>query len=355
MQDFNSYGYVDSKYDYLKKPVSGNYFRGEYTIYMNLYSFAPPIRAAIKAGKAGTVPGWGPTTHELINTFDSIKWVKDNGMDYVDPAFYFVPGYDDFAMPTEKEKIQIKNRVLELKKYADDIGIKIISTGIRNDFCTSDSERIKRDIERAKFYLEMSDLLDAKMMRLFVGEIPDDIEKTGFEKVADERFVKSIRELAEYCSSKNIKCMVAYQNHGDFLSTGNQSLYVADKLKDLPNTGLINDTGHFRHFGSKRADNYPWYDDIAKCLPVTVAFQLKMKPAGTESSGPLMDLPLFFRRLRMSECRCPISFEMLWRESNEDDPRKSANPVEEYKKQSLLFFKEIKAAELASRNMEPLK
>ena len=350
MQNFNSFGYVDSKYDYLRKPVSGNYYGGEYKIYMNLYSFARPIRALLKEAKSESVPGWGKTTNELINTFDAITWAKEVGMEYIDPAFYFVPGYDDFAVPSEAEKVQIKKRVLELKKHIDGLGIKIISTGIKNDFCTSDAERIKRDVERAKFYLEMSELLDAKMMRLFVGGIPEDKEKMGFEKVANERFIKCIRELSGYCSAKGLKCMAAYQNHGDLLSTANQCLYAADKLKDLPNTGLINDTGHFRPFGSKEADGYPWYDDIARCLPVTVAFQLKTKPAGVSSAGPMTDLNLFFRNLRASEYRSPISFEMLWRESDADYPGKTAHPTEEFKKQSLKFFNEIKAAELATRS-----
>ena len=354
MQSFNSHGYLDEKYDYLRKSLSGNYFRGEYKIYMNLYSFARPIRLAIKEGKNNPLPDWGKTTNESINTFDAIKWAKEVGMEYIDPAFYFVPGYDDFAVPSEEEKVQIRKRVLELKKLVDELGIKIISTGIKNDFCTSDIARLKRDVERSKFYLEMSELLGAVMMRVFAGEIPDDIEKMGFEKVAEERLVKCIKELSDYCTDKRLKCMVGYQNHGDLLSTANQVLYVADKLSNCPNVGLINDTGHFRHFGSKEADGYPWYDDIARCLPVTVAFQLKTKPAGVGSKGPLTDLNLFFRHLRASEYRAPISFEMLWRETDDDYPGKFPNPINEFKNQSLKFYNEVKAAELATRDMEPV-
>ena len=348
------YGYVDSKYDYLRKPLAGDYYRGEYKVYLNLYSLAPPVRAAIKEGKKDPLPGWGPTTKDVINTFDSFKWAKEIGTEYIDPAFYFVPGYDDFAMPSEKEKLQIKNRVLELKSFSADLGIKSISTGIKNDFCTSDTARLERDLERAKFYLEMSELLGAEMMRVFVGEIPDDIETMGFERVANERFVNCIKELSSYCSGKGLKCMVAYQNHGDFLSTGNQVLYVADKLSDCRNVGFINDTGHYRPFGSPTADDYPWYDDIVKCLPITVAFQVKQKPAGAESKGPLIDLNLFFRYLRMSKYRGPVSLEMLWREIDGVFPPKCANPIEEYKKQTLKFLNEVRAAEMASREMKPV-
>ena len=146
--------------------------------------------------------------------------------------------------------------------------------------------------------------------------------------------------------------MVAFQNHGDFASTGNQALYMIDKLKDLPNTGLINDTGHFRHFGSKSGDDYPWYDDIANCLPVTVAFQLKTKPAGAESKGPMTDLEKFFRLLRMSECRAPISFEMLWRQTDEFYPYSFERPMDEFKKQSLQFFNDIKAGRRPTQDLE---
>ena len=355
MQNFNSYGYVDSKYDYLRKPPSGNYYRGEYKIYMNLYSFSHQLRPAIKEGKNEPIPGWGPTTNRSINTLDAIKWVKEAGMEYIDPAFYFIPGYDDFAIPTEKEKEQIENRVMELKKLIDNLGIKIISTGIKNDFCTSDAARLKRDVERAKFYLEMSELLDAVMMRHFVGIIPDDIEKMGFEWVAEERFVKCIKELSDFGIRRKLKCQVAFQNHGDLLSTGNQVLYVMDKLSGCPNVGFINDTGHFRHFGSNEAENYPWYDDMASCLPHTTAFQLKTKPAGAESKGPPTDLNLFFRLLRTSEYRAPISFEMLWRDSEDDYPGKFPNPVDELKRRTLEFYNKVKAAELATRDMEAVK
>ncbi|MCL2318558.1 MAG: hypothetical protein FWC45_00615, partial [Treponema sp.] len=131
MQSFSSYGYVDAKYDYLRKPLSGNYYRGEYKIGMNMYSFSKPLRNAIKEGKKEPVPGWGTTTKEIITTFDTIKWAKEAGINYIDPTFYFVPGYDDFAMPSDREKLQIEERALELKKFCHDLGIHIASTGIK--------------------------------------------------------------------------------------------------------------------------------------------------------------------------------------------------------------------------------
>ena len=354
MESFISYGYVDSKYDYLRKPLSDNYYRGEYKAYVNLYSFSKTLRNAVKEGKNDPIPGWGTASDKIVTLFEAIRWAKEIGTEYVDPAFYFVPGYDDFAAPTDAEKIQIKNRVLELRKYIDGLGMKIYSTGIKNDFCSSDASRLAKDLERAKFYLEMSELLGATMMRVFVGEIPDDIEKMGFEKVADDRFVHCVTELADYCIAKGYRCMVGYQNHGDLLSTANQVLYVEEKFKNYRNIALINDTGHFRHFGSKVADGYPWYDDIARCLPVTKAFQLKTKPAGVGSTGPFMDLNLFFRHLRASDFKAPISIEMLWQESDEDNPEKASCPSDEYKRQTLKFLNEVRAAELLSRSMDPV-
>ena len=340
--------YVDSKYNYLRKPLSSNYYRGEFKIGLNLYSFNRPLRKAMKQG------GWGTTTHEAITTFDAIKWAKEAGFDSVDTTFYFVPGYDDFAVPTEEDKAVIKKNMLELKEFCAQIGMEIYSTGIKNDFCTSDAARLKRDVERACFYAEMSELLDAEMMRVFAGPIPDDIDEMGFERVAEERLVRCLAEIADHCIEKGIKCKVAPQNHGDFLSTANQVLYVMDKLKDYENIGLINDSGHFRPFGSKTAENYPWYDDIARCLPVSIGFQLKTKPAGTDSKGPLMDLPLFFRHLRSSEYRGQLPIEVLWTDADDNLPEKFENPVKEFKSQMAEFLRKVRAAELASRDMEPI-
>lgn len=340
--------YVDSKYNYLRKPLSDNYYKGEFKIGLNLYSFNCPLQKAMKQG------GWGTTTHEAITTFDAIKWAKEEGFDSVDITFYFVLGYDDFAVPVDEDKAIIKKNMLELKEFCSQIRIKVYSTGIRNDFCTPDAARLKRDVERARFYAEMSELLNTEMMRVFAGLIPDDIDEMGFEHVAEERLVRCLAETADHCNEKGIKCKVAVQNHGDFLSTTNQVLYVMDKLNNYKNIGLINDSGSFRPFGSKTAENYPWYDDIARCLPVSIGFQLKTKPAGANTKDPLMDLQLFFRHLRSSEYRGQIPIEVLWTDADENLPEKFENPVKEYKSQIAEFLMEVRSAELASRDMEPI-
>jgi hypothetical protein len=119
---------------------------------------------------------------------------------------------------------------------------------------------------------------------------------------------------------------IAVHNHGDIISTANQTLYM-HYLINRPNVGLINDTGYFHEFDVMDTSQYPWYEDVKKVLPATFNFQLKKKPAGAGTRAGWIDLEWLFRDIRSSSyatrkdsygAPVTVPIEMLWGASGSD-------------------------------------
>ncbi len=337
-----------------KYPGSGLY-GGSYKYSLQLYSFNSALNRAIKDGTTSSTladgsPGWGMTNGNQINTLDAMEWAKINGFDQVDIAFYYLPGYSNTDMPPLAaaagckpgecvSQDTIRARIDELKQWGQTIGIDISGTGIQNSFSDSLEKRRDLDLERSKFYLEMTARLGAPMMRIFTGPPPVQISRISWKDLMDTQIIPLVKELAQYGIDHNLRdkhgnyVIIGVQNHGDMLSTANQVLYFYSRMNDAsgrqyPNVRMINDTGYYRPFNSIDSSQTNWYDEIATASPVSVSLQVKKKPGGAETST-MMDLPRLFAGVRgkgFGSFQTPsyqyntVQIEVLWAPGDEDNP-----------------------------------
>ena len=316
--------YDDSKYDHLResllptfdksdKDFSGEYYTGDYKLSLNMYSLNMNINAWIR--ESDSAP--------QLNTLDAIKWAAKAGFDAVDLTCYYIPGYSNTTMPTLPEKDIVKY-AREIKKLSKKLGIEVSGTGIQNNFADPNRNRRETDVERIKFWIKIAAEMGAPVIRIFAGPPPADINREGWEKIAKERLVPHIQEVADFAKNNYPQVRIGLQNHGGMLATANQVIQVLEWI-DRDNVGIINDTGFYRDFMSTDASDYDWYRDISLILPYTNNFQIKKKPGGAETKE-LMDLEYLVRLIRKSPYRGYLPIELLWLNKDKGYPGSLETP-----------------------------
>ena len=221
--------YDDSKYDYLResllptfdksdKEFSNEYYTGDYKLSLNMYSLNMNINSWLR--ESDSAP--------QLNTLDAIKWAADAGFDAVDLTCYYIPGYSNTTMPTLPEK-DIIRYAHEIKKLSKKLGIEISGTGLQNNFADPNSIRRETDVKRIKFWIKIAAEMGAPVIRIFAGPPPADINREGWEKIAKERLVPHIQEVADYAKKNYPQVRIGLQNHGGMLATANQVIQVLDR------------------------------------------------------------------------------------------------------------------------------
>ncbi|MBR5850651.1 MAG: TIM barrel protein [Alistipes sp.] len=331
--------YDDKAYDHLRegylptfdrtdKDFSGEYYTGDFKLSLNLYTFNMNLNAWVNNSQAAP----------QLSTLDAIRWAAANGFDAVDITSYYIPGYSNTDMPTRPEA-EILAYARQIKELCSELGIEISGTGLQNNFADPNQARRKTDVERIKFWIKVAAEMGAPVIRIFAGPPPADIRREGWEKIARERMVPHIQEVASFAKTHYPEVRIGLQNHGGMLATANQVMQVL-KWIDCDNVGIINDTGFYRDFLSIDARQYDWYRDIAYVLPYSNNFQIKKKPAGAETSE-LMDLERIMRDIRKSPYRGYLPIELLWISKDEGYPGKMSEPPYE---ETLHFLERLKEA-----------
>lgn len=316
--------YDDTEYDYLRnsllptfdrtdKDYSGEYYTGDFKVSLNMYTFNSNINAWMN--NSSGMP--------QLSTIDAIKWAAEAGFDAVDVTCYYIPGYSNTTMPTKPEK-EIMDYARKIKNTCKELGLEISGTGIQNNFADPNEARRLTDVERIKFWINVAAEMGAPVIRIFPGPPPADIRREGWEKIARERIVPHIQEVADYAKANYPQVRIGVQNHGCMIATANQVIQLL-KWIDRDNVGIINDTGFYRDFLSTDATKYDWYRDIALVLPYSNNFQIKKKPAGAETSI-LMDLDRLMYEIRKSPYRGYIPVELLWVNKDAGAPGKLDTP-----------------------------
>lgn len=286
------------------------YYTGDYKVSLELYSFNVNLNASIK-GRKGAPP---------IDTISAIKWAKSAGFDAVDVTAYYLPGYDNNTMPT-LPTAQIMQYAAQIKALTKQLGLAISGTGVFNDF--ADPTRVALDVKRTEFWIDVAAAMGAPILRVFSGAVPSDINQLGWAAIAQNRIVPALQQVAAYGASKGVK--IGLQNHGDMTATAAQTIQI-DKWVNNPNLVLIDDTGYFRPFQATTGLNYDWYSDIAAVLPYAGSLYAKLKPAGEDTSGPLMDFTKLFTSMRASGYQGDIPLERLWGKTDPDNPKNQPTP-----------------------------
>jgi len=250
---------------------------------LNAYSFLELLNANLKDKSQG------------VDLFQVCDFCAKCNFDAVDVTGYFFPGYPD--APDDKY-------LIALKRHAFDLGLSISGTGVRNDFTTADKTVRNEGVKRIKTWIEVAAKLGAQVVRAFADSqtpFKDWQQASGnaTREAVENWLADSLRECAEHGAKFGV--IVAVQNHGDFISTGEQHLSLLKRV-DHPWCSAMVDTGKY---------NTPDpYADIALMAPYAVTWQIK-ELIGTPGDSPRTDMKKLVTIIRQSGYRGYLPIETL--------------------------------------------
>ena len=250
---------------------------------LNAYSFLDLLNANAKDPSKG------------VDLFQVCDFCAKVNFDAVDLTGYFFPGYP---------KAPDASYIFRLKRHAFDLGLAISGTGVRNDFTTADKAVRAEGVERIKTWIEVAAKLGAPTIRAFAdSQAPyknwQQAAGNASREVVETWLADSLRECAEH--GKKFGVIVAVQNHGDFISTGEQHLSLLQRV-DHDYCAAMVDTGKY---------NTPDpYADIALMAPYAVNWQIK-ELIGTPGDSPRTDLNKLVTIIRQSGYRGYVPIETL--------------------------------------------
>ena len=259
---------------------------------LNAFSFVELLNAHLKDASQG------------IDLFAVCDFCAKHDLDAVDLTGYFFPGYPQAAED---------GYLYRIKRHAHDLGLAISGTGIRNDFATADRKVRTAGVQLAKQWVEVAAKLGAPTVRLFAGPQPpfkDWSEASGnAPRVEVEGWMaEALRECAE--QGKKFGVIIAVQNHGDFLSTGEEHLRLLRRV-DHEWCGALVDTGSYR-----TPDPYA---DIAMMVPYAVNWQIKETLFG-KADAPRTDFKKLVAIIRKGGYRGYLPIETLAMGRRDYDP-----------------------------------
>ena len=259
---------------------------------LNAYSFSELLDAHAQDASKG------------LDLFQVCDFAAKQNFDAVDLTGYFFPGYPN--APDDKV-------VFALKRRAQALGLDISGTGVRNDFTTADKAVRAEGVRCLKTWVEVAAKLGAPVVRAFAdsqaphhdwreasgGAPRDDVEAW----IAD-----ALRECAEH--GQKFGVIVVVQNHGDFVSTGEEHLRLLKRV-DHEWCGALVDTG-------KYVTEDP-YADIALMAPYACNWQIKETTRGRTDS-PRTDMRKLVNIIRQSGYRGYLPIETLKMGRKDYDP-----------------------------------
>ena len=250
---------------------------------LNAYSFIELLNANLKDPTKG------------VDLFQVCDFCAEQNFDAVDVTGYFFPGYPD----APKDEY-----IYRLKKHAFDRGLAISGTGVRNDFTAANKATRDEGVARIKTWIEVAAKLGAPVIRAFADSQPpfkDWHQASGnaSRDTVEGWVADSLRECAEHGKKSGV--IVVVQNHGDFISTGEQHINLLKRVDHEYCTAMV-DTGKYN-----TADPYV---DIAMVAPYAVNWQIK-ELIGTPANSPRVDMKKLVTIIRQSGYRGYLPIETL--------------------------------------------
>lgn len=295
------------------KRAGGSYLKAS----LNAYSFLDLLNANARD------PGKG------MDLFAVCDFCARHNFDAVDLTGYFFPGYPN--APTNEY-------IFRLKRHAFDLGLAISGTGVRNDFTAADPGVRAEGVQRIKTWVEVAAKLGAPVVRAFAdSQAPfktwQQAAGNASRASVEAWLADALRECAEH--GKKFGVIIAVQNHGDFISTGEEHLSLLRRVDHEWCAPLV-DTGKYH-----TADPYA---DIAMVAPYAVNWQIK-ELIGTPATSPRIDMTRTIALIRKSGYRGYLPIETL------ASGRKDYNPAADLPK----MLAEMRAAIAATESIAPQK
>jgi sugar phosphate isomerase/epimerase len=250
---------------------------------LNAFSFLELLNANAKDASKG------------VDLFQVCDFCAKQNCDGVDVTAYFFPGYPN--APKD-------DYIFRLKRHAFDLGLGISGTGVRNDFTAADKAVRAAGVARIKTWIEVAAKLGAPTVRAFADSQPpfrnwQQAAGNASRAAVEAWLADSLRECAEH--GKKFGVIVAVQNHGDFISTGQEHISLLKRVDHEYCAALV-DTGKYN-----TADPYV---DIAMVAPYAVNWQIK-ELTGTRGDSPRTDMTKLIKIVRQSGYRGYLPVETL--------------------------------------------
>lgn len=181
-----------------------------------------------------------------------------------------------------------------LKGRCTRLGLDISGTAINNDFCTSDTDKLKEQHKHVRNWVEHSSRLGAKTIRIFSGGVP----KGDTEDKTRARCVEAIQQACDYAGKYGI--YLALENHGGVTTTIDQILRIVKEVKH-DWFGVNLDTGNFHSPDP--------YADLSRLAPYAIVVQLKTEIHRTGQKKEEADLSRLVGMLRDAQYRGYVALE----------------------------------------------
>jgi len=250
---------------------------------LNAYSFIELLNLNAKDSSKGA------------DLFQVCDFCAKHNFDAVDLTGYFFPGY-----PNAPDDGYIN----ELKRHAFDLGLDISGTGVRNDFTAAKKTTREEGVNRIKTWIEVAAKLGAPAIRAFADSQPPfgNWQQASNNATRDEVeawMADDLRACAEH--GKKFGVVIAVQNHGDFIKTGEEHLSLLSRV-DHPWCAALVDTGKYL-----TPDPYA---DIERMAPYAVNWQIK-ETTGSSADSPATDMLKLVKIIRKSGYRGYVPIETL--------------------------------------------
>lgn len=171
------------------------------------------------------------------------------GLEGTEPTSYYFP------KPVTPEYLR------KLRALAFRLGLDISGTGVGNDFCQTDTERLKAQIGLVKQWIDYASILGAPVIRIFSGSRKaNQTLDQAYQVVTD-----AIEECCEYAGQHGVH--LALENHGGLTAQVDGILRLVQAVHN-PWFGVNLDSGNFRS-----ADPYA---DLARIAPYAINTHIKV-------------------------------------------------------------------------------
>lgn len=181
-----------------------------------------------------------------------------------------------------------------LKGRCTRLGLDVSGTAVGNNFCRTDPQLLRREIDQVKNWIEHTSRLGGKTLRIFAGTL----ERGDQEERARARCVEAIHACCEHAAQFGV--YLALENHGGITATPEQLLAIVTAVKS-DWFGVNLDSGNFR-----TADPYA---DLARIAPYAVNAQLKTEITRRGGKTEEADLQRLVRILRDANYRGYVALE----------------------------------------------
>ncbi|MEM7479482.1 MAG: sugar phosphate isomerase/epimerase family protein, partial [Planctomycetota bacterium] len=184
-----------------------------------------------------------------MDLFDFVDFCAKHELPGAELTSYYFPADVDDAY------------ILKLKRHCHLRGVSVSGGAIRNDFCSSDSDKIETDVQHTKKWIDLYALLGAPAIRIFAGK-PNSGEELD---VTLNRCAEVCEQVGSYAAQKGV--MLALENHGGVTAKAKGLLKIVKQV-DSTAFGINFDSGNFR------SGNDP-YAELAEIAPYAINAQIK--------------------------------------------------------------------------------